>query len=240
MKIFLLAGQSNMQGFGMVGEGPMLFDERIFNLATGSAMPAVEPLHDWPEHRMPEGIGIGLAMPFALEILKVYPNLEIGFVPTAKGGSHLNEWLPGKTNFERAVALFERANAHCSGLELAGLLWHQGCADSRCLEDASTYGRRLEQTLLGFRERLGVSDLPVIAGELGRSVTLDGRDTVVAQTRSVIEAIGHAAFVTSENLDCANLHFTTPAIRELGLRYADAYLQIGAEWLANGQSSEAI
>ena len=71
MKVFMLAGQSNMQGFGKIAGYPVLRDERIFNLATGHAELAVEPLHHWHEHPyMPEGIGLGLAMPFALELLK--------------------------------------------------------------------------------------------------------------------------------------------------------------------------
>jgi len=50
MKIFLLAGQSNMQGCGKIAGYPVLHDARIFNLATGSAEVAVEPLHHWNEH----------------------------------------------------------------------------------------------------------------------------------------------------------------------------------------------
>lgn len=81
MKVFLLAGQSNMQGFGPVADYPVLSDDRIFNLATGHAEHAVEPLHSWHEHQMPDGLG--LAMPFALEVLKVFPDIQIGFIPSA-------------------------------------------------------------------------------------------------------------------------------------------------------------
>ena len=74
LKVFLLAGQSNMQGFGQIAGYPVLRDERILNFATGNAEIAVEPLHHWAEHPyMPAGIGLGLAMPFALEILKEFP-----------------------------------------------------------------------------------------------------------------------------------------------------------------------
>lgn len=42
---------------------------------------------------MPENIGLGLAMPFALELLKVYLDWQIGFIPAARGGTSLNQWM---------------------------------------------------------------------------------------------------------------------------------------------------
>jgi len=72
MKVFILSGQSNMQGYGPIDGYSVLQDDRIFNLATGQAEPAVEPLHHWSEHPMPKGVGLGLAMPFALSLLDCF------------------------------------------------------------------------------------------------------------------------------------------------------------------------
>ena len=228
--VFILAGQSNMQGFGHIEGYPVLEDDRIYNLATGHAEKAVEPLHHWDEHTMPDGIGLGLAMPFALRLLKTHPDLRIGFIPAARGGSYLDEWMPGAPNFERAIALYERAQANVEGLELAGLLWHQGEADSSKKELAQSYGDRFLATMTGFRNRLGEPDLPVVVGELGqflyRSTYYSEYKTVVAQTRTAIASLKHAAYVSSEGLevDEGNVHIGTESIREFGLRYAEAYL----------------
>lgn len=135
MQVFILAGQSNMQGFGKIEGHAVLRDERIFNLATGKAEIAVEPLHHWHEHAMPDGIGIGLAMPFALELLKDLPKIQIGFIPSARGGSSLDEWMPGNPNFERAIGLYERAKKQNPEMELAGILWHQGRSRRRKREN---------------------------------------------------------------------------------------------------------
>jgi len=234
MKVFLLAGQSNMQGFGHIAGYPVLRDERVFNLATGKAEVAVEPLHHWAEHPyMPEGIGLGLAMPFALEILKASPDLQIGFIPSARGGSRLDEWLPGNDNFERAITLFERAARNVPGVELAGILWHQGEGDSDTPEKARSYGERFLRTMRGFRERLHAPAVPVVAGELGRFIPktshLPERDTVVDQTQAALIELGDAAFATSEGLVSNpndTVHFDTPSIRAFGLRYANAYLRL--------------
>lgn len=234
MEVFLLAGQSNMQGFGKIAGYPVLYDDRIFNLATGHAEPAVEPLHDWAEHHMPEGIGLGLPMPFALEVLKAYPDIRIGFIPSARGGSHLDQWLPGKENFERAVSLYERARKNIPDCKLAGILWHQGEADAARKDEAETYGSRFIEAIKGFRNRLGGPDAPVVAGEMCRIP--DGVDNdqkwwelVTEQTREAVSRLGNAAYVSSEGLSADNgehLHFNTPSIRKYGLRYAAAYLKL--------------
>ncbi|MEX1117186.1 MAG: sialate O-acetylesterase [Terrimicrobiaceae bacterium] len=242
MKIFLLAGQSNMQGFGKIAGYPALRDIRIFNLATGRAEVAVEPLHHWHEHPcMPEGIGLGLAMTFALDVLKVFPNEQIGFIPSARGGSCLDEWLPGKDNFERAMGLYDRAVRENPEAGIAGILWHQGEADSAQKETAETYGERFHATVAGFRERFGVPDLPVLAGELGRFLSLNSyfseHATVVEQTLKVIGSLNNAGLVSSEGLECdgGHTHFDTESVRLFGSRYAEAYLALSG--INDGQLS---
>ena len=220
-----------MQGFGEIAGHPVLHDPRIFNLATGNAEVAVEPLHHWAEHPyMPDGIGLGLAMPFALELLKAYPDIQIGFIPAARGGSTLDQWQPGNENFERAIMLFERAAKNNPGVEVGGILWHQGEGDSPATDTATTYGERFLKTINGFRERLGAPDAPVVAGELGRSLLANphyhGCATVVSQTKAAIASLRNAAFATSEDLVCEGPHFDTESIRAFGLRYAEAYLGI--------------
>lgn len=240
MKVFILAGQSNMQGFGKLKGFPVLRDERIFNLATGKAEIAKEPLHHWHEHpHMPDGIGIGLAMPFALEILKKFPNIRIGFIPSAKGGSSLDEWMPGNANFERALSLYERAGRQNPDIELAGILWHQGEADAANPETAMTYGERFLKMAIGFRERFHAPELPIIAGETCcvpeecNTPYTQGRSMVTEQTKQAIRKLSNAAFVTSEELTSYDnyTHFDTESIREFGLRYARNYLSsVEIDW----------
>lgn len=221
-----------MQGFGCIAGFPEIQDERIFNYATGRREVAREPLHHWVEHAMPDGIGLGLAMPFAWELLKTDSCQHIGFVPAARGGSSLAEWMPGNEHFARAVHLLERARKSDPSMALAGLLWHQGEADSTSLETARTYGDRLLTVFEGFRAWSGDSQLPIVAGELGRFLAFNPHysayETVVAQTREAIASLACAAFATSENLTCdgGHTHFDSHSIRRLGFRYAACYREI--------------
>jgi hypothetical protein len=186
---------------------------------------------------MPDGIGLGLAMPFALEVLKALPEIRIGFIPAARGGSSLDEWMPGKAHFERAVALYERAKQQNPEIQLVGILWHQGEADAGSSETAQTYGERFMQMVTGFRERLQAPEAPVIAGETCRvpaeaeTPYSKWRPMVTSQTQGAVNRLANAVFVTSDGLagDDGYTHFDTPSIREFGLRYAKAYLEMGKE-----------
>jgi len=230
MKAFLLAGQSNMQGYGPIDGFPVLYDPRVFNLATGNPEPAEEPLHYWPEH--PYKTGLGLAMPFALEVLKAFPAWQIGFIPAARGGSCLDQWLPEHENFERAVWLYERARQNNPGLELAGILWHQGEADAGSVTTASDYGRRLLLTLNGFRQRLAAPAVPVVTGELGYFLAdyPQGQEFAVInrQLKQLPAELENSATVSSQGLQSRgdNIHFDTVSVRTLGVRYAQAYLAL--------------
>jgi hypothetical protein len=227
-KIFLLAGQSNMQGCGTIGTVPAIEDERIVNFKGGCWQKAVEPLHEWTCTLYPDGGG-GMAMSFAEEILKKYPDWEIGFVPAAIGGSALDLWQPGNELFERAVKMVGEAEVVS---DLAGILWHQGECESGESARAETYLERFSKTVNGFRKAFKQPDLPVIAGELGpfadpESLKYAGR--VNQALKEASETIPGVILVSSADLTDHNrndkTHFDLASLRILGQRYAKAWLE---------------
>ncbi len=86
--IFLLAGQSNMAGRGPLDDVPILSDPRIMMFRDGDWIRAQEPLHtDKP------GAGVGLAMSFALKLLSIQPDANIGLIPCAVGIRYAEKYL---------------------------------------------------------------------------------------------------------------------------------------------------
>lgn len=71
MKIFLLDGQSNMQGCGNFGKHPKLENNRIFNFRNGKWQKAEEPLHDYTSKVFPDS-GAGMAVSFGLHLVKAF------------------------------------------------------------------------------------------------------------------------------------------------------------------------
>ena len=221
MQVFLLIGQSNMAGRGAVEAQDQKPHPRVFMLTKELAwVPAVDPMH----FDKPERIGTGLGKTFGLVVADAAPDAVIGLVPAAFGGSALDEWAPGQPHYVNAVA---RAKAALKHGQLAGILWHQGEADS-APDKAATYAMRFARMIAQLRADLDSQDVPVVVGETGR-FRADGA-AINAALSHLPEFVPHCAFVSAEGLGDKGdkLHFDSPALREFGRRYAAAWEALSA------------
>ena len=222
MQIFLLIGQSNMAGRGQVEAQDQAPHPRVMMLTRELAwVPAVDPMH----FDKPERIGTGLGKTFGAVVADAQPGAVIGLVPAAFGGSALDEWAPGQPHYVNAVARAKEALKHG---QLAGILWHQGESD-RAPDKAATYALRFAKFIAQLRADLEAQDVPVMVGEIGRFCPNEG--PVNAAIRQLPQLVPHCALVTSEGLagrpeEPEVVHFETPAFRELGRRYAAAWLEL--------------
>jgi hypothetical protein len=209
-----------MAGRGTVEAQDRVAHPRVFMLTKDlDWAPAVDPLH----FDKPERIGTGLGKTFGAVIADSDPTAVIGLVPAAFGGSALDEWKPGLPHYDNAV---RRAREALKQGRLAGILWHQGESD-RAPDKVATYLVRFAKFIAQLRADLDVQDVPVIAGEIGRFCPNEG--PVNAAIRQLPKMVPHCALVTTEGLagrpeQPEVVHFETPAFRELGRRYAVAWL----------------
>ena len=219
MQLFLLIGQSNMAGRGHVEPPDKVPHPRVFMLTKELAwVPAVDPVH----FDKPERIGVGLAKTFGAVVADADPAAVIGLIPAAFGGSALDEWTPGAPHYVNAVNRAKEAMKHG---KLVGILWHQGESDS-APDKAATYGARFAKMIAQLRADLGAENVPVIVGETGRFRS-DGA-AVNAALATVPQNVPRCAFVSAEGLTDQGdkLHFDAASNRELGRRYAKAWLEL--------------
>jgi hypothetical protein len=228
--LFILAGQSNMAGRGVIEEEDKVANPRVLTLTKdGKWVPAVDPIHfDKPGSGVGPGRGFGLAM-----AKKLGPDVTIGLIPCAHGGSPIASWEPGakwyQTNghpYDDAIA---RANLALKDGVLKGILWHQGESDAG--NKAPKYQANLTALIARFRKDLQVADLSVLLGQLGpfRKEANDENSKILdTALRSVAKEDGNAAFVSAEGLTSNGdfVHFDNKSQRELGRRYAEAYLKL--------------
>ncbi|MDX2072664.1 MAG: sialate O-acetylesterase [Haliscomenobacter sp.] len=128
--VFLLAGQSNMAGRGIVEAQDALTDPRIFSInSKGEVILAKEPLHFYE----PSRVGLDCGLSFGKTLLKGVPKkVSILLLPTAVGGSSMRQWLGDSTyrevklwsNFLEKVAIGKKYG------QIKGILWHQGESDA--------------------------------------------------------------------------------------------------------------
>ena len=224
LQLVLLAGQSNMAGRGYVEPEDKVPNARVLMLdSTGRWVPAVDPVHfDKPV----AGVGPGRA--FGLALAAHDPGAVIGLVPTAVGGTSITSWVPGgydaatKTHpYDDAVRRIRLART--SGTIVA-ILWHQGESDSNA-RGVAEYETRLRDVIARLRTATGAPNARFLIGELGHFAEkpwTPERAAIDSIHRLVAATTPNAAYVSSEGLAHRGdtLHFSAPAARELGRRYA--------------------
>jgi len=164
-RVFVLMGQSNMQGAGRANELKAPYTEkhdRIRIWANGR----------WEYFVPSQRFGPGVS--FAHQLAEFWPEDQIGIIKVAVGGTGIcgfeKDWsydraqltFDGKKgplyqDLENAIAEAKRI----SQPEFCGFFWKQGGADGTKKELAIAYYDRLNQLISDLRTDLGTPDLPV-------------------------------------------------------------------------------
>lgn len=220
--VYLLIGQSNMAGRGKLL--PKDFKEKFKDIyllnEEGVPVLASQPFNQYSSIRkdmkmqqMNPGYG------FAKKMRKYNKKRPILLVCNPRGGTSILEWAPGKNYFTEAVRRCKQGMAYG---ELKGILWHQGCADSR--QRCDVYPDLLSEMVDSLRSELGVGDkVPFIVGELAH-----WRKTSAAfneMLHGIPDRIPNSGWVSAEGCtplkDEKDPHFSRDGQILLGTRYAE-------------------
>jgi hypothetical protein len=223
MDLYLLVGQSNMAGRGVLTDSNRVNADRVFKLdAKGEWQRAEEPIHFDKK-----SAGAGLAASFARAMADRNKDVKIGLIPCAVGGTRIDRWVEGGDLWSNAV---KRTKIALKSGKLKGILWHQGESEATS-KLALKWGTKFESMIKSFRREFG--EVPFIAGELGgylETYKSKKADRVLwreinSQLHSLEGKIKDYRTVSSEGLTPKrdNLHFNTESLRILGLRYAEAF-----------------
>jgi hypothetical protein len=221
---FLLIGQSNAAGRGFLQDAQPLdtCDGRLQVLRNGLWLKMFRPVN--PDRKFS---GTCLAETFAKAYAQDHPDIQVGIIPCADGGTCIEQWLPGEILFDNAVNC---ARLAMRSSQLVGILWHQGESDCRP-ERHPFYRERLQNIITSLRLALGKPDLPVLIGGLGDYLKDNPRDyltnyTIINdQLQQVAAQDEHCVFVSAEGLtpNPDILHFSAEALNEFGDRYHEAF-----------------
>ena len=245
--LWVLAGQSNMQGVGnnLAVTPP---HERVMVFAMNDEWrPASEPLHRLPEaidvvHNRDEqrtelpgpavevsgwtkGAGLGLAFATAVTEATERP---IGLIANAHGGTSMDQWDPGKRDEGGASlygSLYRRVQA--VGGDVTGLLWYQGESDAN--EGAAPlYKEKFRAFIEAIRADFNDPTLPFHYVQIGRYTA--------PHPSTHWDAVQHAQYELAAEMDAVEviasidlglddrIHIDTPGLRILGERLAKRVL----------------
>jgi hypothetical protein len=235
LQLFLLIGQSNMSGRGYIEPQDREPIARVYSLNKDLEWTmAIDPI------QLERISGVCMGRSFGRELTAANPTLQIGLVPAAVGSSYLGEWMKGEKNYEEAV---RRAKAAMKSGSFRGILWHQGEGDGQAETDALSYAVRWTKMITDLRADLGAPDLPVVVGELCRSVYTrpDGKTKFAIEVNEQLATlplfVPHTAFVSSFGLKDRgdHVHFDAASQREFGRRYAHAFMELDPTWVPAGR-----
>jgi len=227
-QLFLLAGQSNMAGRGVVEANDKQTHPRIWVLNKHNEWQlAAEPLH----FDKPGVTGVGPGLAFARQLLATDSNLVIGLIPCAVGGSPIEVWQPGKFYeptkcypYDDAVKRMKIAGQYGT---FKGILWQQGESDCDSIR-AKIYGDNLVALVKRFRKQIHLKSLPFFAGTIAEFYTKSHPyGKIINQAiAGVPSKLKHTMVVDAAGLtpNADNIHFNNISARELGKRFAKGYI----------------
>jgi hypothetical protein len=185
--VWLLAGQSNMEGVGdMSGAARPHPLVRAFSMRREWRL-AEDPLHllaespdkchhtsqqcspeESEEKRRTNVKGVGVGVFFGREMVEK-SGVPQGLICTAHGGTSMQQWSPEQAHLG-GESLFASmlASVRATGQSVAGVLWYQGESDANP-KDALEYTARMERLVTASRRDLRQPRLPWIVVQIGRN-----------------------------------------------------------------------
>lgn len=241
--IWLLAGQSNMEGVGDLIdlEKP---SERVnsFN-QSDEWVAAKEPLHELPsavdrvhwrknaagelvrlegaeleKFRANRKKGAGLGLPFAIEYEK-RTGIPVGLFPCAHGGTSMDQWSPDLK--DKAGDSLYGATIRRAALvgKIKGILWYQGESDANP-KAAPLFQDKFEKMVAAFRRDLGQPELPFHYVQIGRHVNATNVQqwNQVQELQRVSEGrLGDSVMFAAIDSDLDDgIHVSTPDLKRIG------------------------
>jgi hypothetical protein len=227
--VFILAGQSNMAGRGLVESKDTIPNERILTInQSGELILAKEPLHFYE----PTMTGLDCGLSFGRHLLKHVPDsVSILLIPTAVGGSSISQWINDSTY--RNVTLFknfsEKAKIGSEYGKVKGIIWLQGESDAGQKETIDAYGSQLKVLMSKFRNEVGDMSLPIVIGELGSFSKTDSNwQAINQQIRDYAASDPNAYLISTKDLKDKGdkIHFNSAGQRKIGMRFAMEFKKI--------------
>ena len=185
--VFVAAGQSNMElnyvqyyenatynfGNGLITTGdlpkPLVDDNVKFVIAnhdvedTDFPLSAVNQSADaWLTADSTNSLHLSyLAQQFVMQLRAKHPNVPIGIIQTAWGGTPIRRHVQGGDIYANHIAPLK-------GFHVAGVLWYQGCDDANNYGTALQYESQMTTLINQYRNAFGRKDLPFLYVQLAR------------------------------------------------------------------------
>ena len=222
IKVFLLAGQSNMRGMGNPADLKSPYTESPAGVKIWEGKSWV-PLVAKGDHFGPE-------IAFGHAVAKQMPDVEIRLIKHAVSGSNLHtHWAPTTGNcyikfMKAAQPALADLDTNKVTYEIAGMLWLQGESDARSPQKID-YEKNLTQFIAHMRDTFKTPGMPFLIARVkeyygGKAGAKSVRD---AQMK-LGETDKNAACFDTDDCEMHNEgHYNSAGLIVIGTRFAEAF-----------------
>lgn len=248
MKLFLLAGQSNLAGRAPGVEAGEPAGESAIRLdyvcSFGRDVMAPHRSQGWvslgvsPAHECIVGPHFGPEIGFGRGLVETCPRGPIAFIKHGRGATNLAEdWHPhaktGKLLYRDFIEQVRSALARMEELgettEIEALIWCQGEGDATRREWAEAYESNLRRLFAATRADLNCEILPillVLTGDGKTDPAMTNAEIVRQAQRDVATADPRVTLIEADDLTLLDhVHYDAPSQLKLGHRLAEEYLR---------------
>jgi len=199
IKTFILAGQSNMVGYGDSTKLPddlRKGNDRVLMFESGKWQPLKphEPANQGQRRLGLTEFHFGPEIAFGHKLAKAWPVETIGIIKFSIGGTSVLAWKPhwskedadrvgqGKLGslYKQLMEKIQHARK-ARDIEIVGFLWLQGGGDMKKVDVAKEYLGNLKSLVVAVRNATGVADLPFIYGSARREGIPDDLSDLVPE-----------------------------------------------------------
>lgn len=234
--VYLLIGQSNMEGMAKPEAQDRMLNDRVKVLSYDNCASFAREYNQWytaspPLHGCFAGVGPGDN--FGKTLADAYPEATIGLVPCAIAGVDIAFFRKGVVSTRRDEFkippdnqlsgayewVVERARLAQQTGVIKGIIFHQGESDT----GRAAWLDDVQGMVADLRADLGIGDVPFLAGELLYGGCCDAHNPIIAQ---IPERIPNSFVISAEGLKGQDdAHFDLAGQREFGVRYGQKMLE---------------
>lgn len=220
LDIFILAGQSNMEGDGELS--PHIHFDNLNRIYLFDEQYKWKPAHGILKSKF------GPSISFASTILETHKNTTaVGIVNVARGGTGLKEWTKNYADNSLYQTTIKRALAASTQGQIKGLLFFQGEKDA----DRDSTGHYqdwhivFEDFVEDIRNDLGLEQLPVVYAQIGKGDHPLWNEVKNSQKKVRVPFSG---MIQVDDLDYreGSIHFNSEGYIEIGKRFGHKWLEL--------------
>jgi hypothetical protein len=225
-RIFVLAGQSNMQGRGATKDLPDALKTQPSNVR-------------YYTHGRESTIGkyhyFGPEVNFAHLIAKTFPNDNVIIIKTAASGSSITQWLPGEPLYD-ALLRQVKFVVDPAEADIQAVVWMQGETDAKDEKLANAYKQNLKALIDGLRKDLHAGHAMFLVGRITQPNANFAMEKTVRNAQNEVDKDNpNTIIIPTDGLGKLydNVHFNSEGLIELGRRFALGFVNRRKEILTS-------